>query len=125
METVLLAGPDPILLAWLRSALRLRRIETHLCGTEQEFVACCESGVYRLIVTQFIHPFLNGSDLGTRLKSGKENAFRPAVWVLTPVQHEQLLVSLYENGADRCFALPADLTRLCGRIETQLAGETP
>lgn len=122
MDTVLLAGPCPALLALLRSALRPQRIEAHLCGTEEDFAARCEKGRYRLIVTQFVHPFLNGTDLGSRIKSAERAPVRPAIWVLTPVQQEQLLLGLYENGVDRCLSLPVSLSRLCRQIEAQLTG---
>ena len=115
---IVVASSDPYLSGVLCCSLSGLGAVVEPVANEEEFCRICLAGRCEVAVTLFLAPFLNGFDLGRRLR---ESVLRPpALFVLSWLHDEQTVMSLYESGIDQYFTLPFSVARLRGKVATQL-----
>lgn len=115
---ILIACSDTVTLGLLKQALSDTGAEIATYSDPQGVVDACKSQSYDIVITMCTHPFLNGSDIMRKMhKPGK---VAPALCLISWIQHEQTVLSLYENDVSQYFTFPINLPRLAGRIKDKL-----
>lgn len=115
---ILIACSDVVMLGLLKQALSDDWVEVYTTNTEQGIVDACRQRSFAIIVTMFSHPFLNGNEMLMQIR--RRGARHAKMCLLSCIQHEQTVVSLYENGVNQYFTLPVNMTRLARKIKESI-----
>lgn len=88
------------------------------CTSPEQMVATCRHQKPDLVIILAIRPFIDGSELIQRIRSGDRR--RPPIYVIAWQQSEQIVLSLLECGVDQYMTFPICMSRLRGKSYTQL-----
>lgn len=115
---ILLAGEDRLHVSVLRMLMSDMKVQCDVAPTRSAFARMAATGAYGIIVSLFVEPFLDGSDLAHTIP--ERSIGSPAIFVLSWSQCEACVMSLYESGVDQFFSLPCDMNRFRGRLARYL-----
>lgn len=119
---LLVAAPKGFLSAAIVRSLAGLDLQVEVAYTSREFEQLCMERRYRVIVTLFSDPFLCGCDIVRRMKSRRIP--KPRIYLLSWLQGEQTVMSLFESGVDQYLSLPVNVPRLVGKISREFDTDT-
>ena len=118
MKKILIAVSDDVLLEILRYTLRNIGAEIDTVDNQERFINMMLNCDYAVVVTQFSAPFLNGYDIVSRLR--RNNRRKPVIYLISHVNNDSMLLSLFDSGVDRYMTLPLSITRLKRKLSAEL-----
>lgn len=114
---LLVAAPRGLLSAVIVRSLAGLDIRVEVAYTKRDFETMCLQRPYKVVVTLFSDSFLCGADIVRRMKSRRIP--KPKIYLLSWLQGEQTVMSLFESGVDQYLSLPVNVPRLVGKISRE------
>ncbi|MBQ4279042.1 MAG: response regulator transcription factor [Rikenellaceae bacterium] len=112
--------PDELLGGLVSHRLRQQGAAVADISTEDELLAKAADDSCNAVLVHYSKPIDEYCELIRRIKSDRSIS-RPAVYVLSWVQYESTVMSLFESGADEYLTLPLNLPRLMDKLNKKLA----
>lgn len=120
---MLVAAPAGVLHAIIIRSLSPLGLIIESAHTRQDFETLCLQRRYRTVITTFSESFLCGSDIVRQLRSRRLP--KPKIYLLSWLQGEQTVMSLFESGVDQYLSLPVNIPRLVSKIAREFAVSAP
>lgn len=119
MDRILIVSDNGLLRDLIRLSLADMQAEVRCVGGAAEMEHLCSQVLFDVVIILHTAPFLGGRDIVRTLRPC--GLRRPAFYVVSWQQSEQIVLSLLESGVDQYMTFPLSLHRLRSKVANQLS----
>jgi sigma-B regulation protein RsbU (phosphoserine phosphatase) len=112
---VLIADDESISRMILEKLLKKEGYEVTSCSGGKDALSKYEEGQFRLVITDWLMPDLDGLEICRSIRSSKNKSYTYVILVTARTGKENILVG-YDAGADDYLTKPVDIDELAARL---------